>query len=88
MNVMIQNLKIKTVCRLWSLFPGGEVTFDLKNDAPTLTGGRTTFTINLNFPPNQTVLSDGQVVWARNCTVDGRTTLTQQFLPLPLCVFI
>ncbi|KAM9410026.1 premelanosome protein a isoform 2-T2 [Pholidichthys leucotaenia] len=51
---------------------GGEVSFDLKNDAPTLTGARATFTINLNFPPNQTVLSDGQVVWARNCTVDGK----------------
>ena len=52
-------------------FPGGEVTFDLKNDAPTLTGARATFTINLNFPPNQTVLSDGEVVWARNCTING-----------------
>ncbi|MED6240065.1 hypothetical protein ATANTOWER_015560 [Ataeniobius toweri] len=52
----------------WS---GGEVTFDLKNDAPTLTGAKATFTINLNFPPNQTVLPDGQVVWARNCTVNG-----------------
>ncbi|MEQ2159827.1 hypothetical protein GOODEAATRI_027320 [Goodea atripinnis] len=50
----------------------GEVTFDLKNDAPTLTGAKATFTINLNFPPNQTVLPDGQVVWARNCTVNGR----------------
>ncbi|XP_040890103.1 premelanosome protein a isoform X1 [Toxotes jaculatrix] len=51
---------------------GGEVTFDLKNDAPTLTGARATFTINLNFPPNQTVLPDGQVVWARNCTINGQ----------------
>ncbi|XP_040014792.1 premelanosome protein a [Xiphias gladius] len=51
---------------------GGEVTFDLKNDAPTLTGARATFTINLNFPPNQTVLSDGAVVWARNCTINGQ----------------
>uniref|UniRef100_A0A3P8UVU7 Premelanosome protein a n=1 Tax=Cynoglossus semilaevis TaxID=244447 RepID=A0A3P8UVU7_CYNSE len=58
--------------RFRNCWMGGEVTFDLKNDAPTLTGGRTTFTINLNFPPNQTVLSDGQVVWARNCTVDGQ----------------
>lgn len=55
-----------------TLFPGGEVTFDLKNDAPTLTGARTTFTIQLNFPPNQTVQSDGQVVWARNCTINGK----------------
>ncbi|XP_072239271.1 premelanosome protein a [Leuresthes tenuis] len=51
---------------------GGEVTFELKNDAPTLTGAKATFTVNLNFPPNQTVLPDGQVVWARNCTINGR----------------
>ncbi|XP_038552356.1 melanocyte protein PMEL-like isoform X2 [Micropterus salmoides] len=51
---------------------GGEVTFDLKNDAPTLTGARATFSINLNFPTNQTVLSDGQVVWAQNCTIKGQ----------------
>nr|XP_019941857.1 PREDICTED: melanocyte protein PMEL-like [Paralichthys olivaceus] len=51
---------------------GGEVTFDLKSDGPTLTGARTTFSINLNFPPNQTTLSDGQVVWARNCTINGQ----------------
>ncbi|XP_026162875.1 premelanosome protein a isoform X2 [Mastacembelus armatus] len=51
---------------------GGEITFDLKNDAPTLTGARATFTINLNFPQNQTVRPDGQVVWARNCTVNGQ----------------
>ncbi|TKS71505.1 Melanocyte protein PMEL [Collichthys lucidus] len=50
----------------------GEVTFDLKNDAPTLTGARATFSINLNFPPNQTVRSDGQVVWAENCTINGQ----------------
>ncbi|XP_024283260.1 premelanosome protein a [Oncorhynchus tshawytscha] len=50
---------------------GGEVTFDVKNDAPTLTGAKATFNINLRFPSNQTVLPDGQVVWARNCTVNG-----------------
>lgn len=54
------------------LFSGGNVTFDLKNDGPTLTAARATFAINLNFPPNQTVLPGGQVVWAENCTVDGR----------------
>lgn len=48
------------------------MTFDLKNDAPTLTGAKATFNINLNFPSNQTVLSDGTVVWAQNCTVDGQ----------------
>uniref|UniRef100_A0A8D2ZSD1 PKD domain-containing protein n=1 Tax=Scophthalmus maximus TaxID=52904 RepID=A0A8D2ZSD1_SCOMX len=58
--------------RFRNCWAGGEVTFDLKSDAPTLTGARTTFTINLNFPPNQTVHSDGQVVWERNCTIDGQ----------------
>uniref|UniRef100_A0A3B4TIB7 Premelanosome protein a n=1 Tax=Seriola dumerili TaxID=41447 RepID=A0A3B4TIB7_SERDU len=58
--------------RFRNCWSGGEVTFDLKNDAPTLTGARATFTINLNFPPNQTVLPDGQVVWERNCTINGQ----------------
>ncbi|XP_008408227.1 premelanosome protein a isoform X2 [Poecilia reticulata] len=58
--------------RFRNCWSGGNVTFDLKNDAPTLTGAKATFTINLNFPPNQTVLPDGQVVWARNCTINGR----------------
>lgn len=53
------------------------MTFDLKNDGPTLTGAAATFNINLNFPPNQTALSDGQVVWAQNCTVNGRRTCTE-----------
>ncbi|XP_062323151.1 premelanosome protein a [Osmerus eperlanus] len=50
---------------------GGEVTFDVKNDAPTLTGAKATFNIDLRFPQNQTVLPDGQVVWARNCSING-----------------
>ncbi|KAM9361173.1 premelanosome protein a [Symphorus nematophorus] len=58
--------------RFRNCWSGGEVTFNLKNDAPTLTGARATFNINLNFPPNQTVLSDGQVVWAQNCTINGQ----------------
>ncbi|XP_030274538.1 premelanosome protein a isoform X2 [Sparus aurata] len=58
--------------RFRNCWSGGEVSFDLKNDGPTLTGARATFSINLNFPPNQTVLSDGQVVWSQNCTVNGR----------------
>ncbi|XP_068171494.1 premelanosome protein a isoform X2 [Antennarius striatus] len=58
--------------RFRNCWSGGEVTFDLKNDGPTLTGARATFSINLNFPPNQTVRSDGQVVWARNCTINGQ----------------
>lgn len=59
-------------------FSGGEVTFDLKNDAPTLTGAKTTFTIKLNFPTNQTVRSDGQVVWARNCSINGKMAFVTQ----------
>ncbi|KAI1891069.1 hypothetical protein AGOR_G00160110 [Albula goreensis] len=50
---------------------GGEVTFDVRNDAPTLTGAKATFSIDLRFPQNQTVLADGQVVWAQNCTING-----------------
>lgn len=61
--------------RTSSSFPGGQVTFDLKNDGPTLTGAKATFNINLNFPPNQTALSDGQVVWAQNCTINGKLTI-------------
>uniref|UniRef100_A0A674BH02 Melanocyte protein PMEL-like n=1 Tax=Salmo trutta TaxID=8032 RepID=A0A674BH02_SALTR len=50
---------------------GGEVTFDVKNDAPTLTGSKATFNIKLRLPSNQTARPDGQVVWVRNCTVNG-----------------
>uniref|UniRef100_A0A8C6UMJ7 Premelanosome protein a n=1 Tax=Neogobius melanostomus TaxID=47308 RepID=A0A8C6UMJ7_9GOBI len=51
--------------RFRNCWRGGNVTFELKNDAPTLTGAKATFSINLNFPSNQTVLSDGTVVWPR-----------------------
>ncbi|XP_030410610.1 melanocyte protein PMEL [Gopherus evgoodei] len=50
---------------------GGTVTFDISNDAPTLTGARTTFAIALRFPSTQTVLPDGRVAWSQNCTVNG-----------------
>ncbi|KAL0978256.1 hypothetical protein UPYG_G00168070 [Umbra pygmaea] len=57
--------------RFRECWTGGEVTFAVKNDAPALTGAKVTFNIDLHFPSNQTVLPDGQVVWARNCTVNG-----------------
>ncbi|XP_050780657.1 melanocyte protein PMEL [Gopherus flavomarginatus] len=50
---------------------GGTVTFDISNDAPTMTGARATFAIALRFPGTQTVLPDGQVAWSQNCTVNG-----------------
>ncbi|XP_030231634.1 premelanosome protein a isoform X3 [Gadus morhua] len=58
--------------RLRNCWTGGNVSFEVRNDAPTLTGAKATFNIDLHFPTNQSVLPDGQVVWARNCTVDGR----------------
>ncbi|KAJ8390194.1 hypothetical protein AAFF_G00109330 [Aldrovandia affinis] len=50
---------------------GGDVTFAISNDAPTLTGAKTTFSIEIRFPPNQMVLPEGWVVWAKNGTIDG-----------------
>ncbi|XP_069509895.1 melanocyte protein PMEL isoform X2 [Ambystoma mexicanum] len=50
---------------------GGQVTFDVSNDAPTLIDAKATFSIKLNLPHNQTVLPDGQIVWGQNCTVNG-----------------
>ncbi|KTG31497.1 hypothetical protein cypCar_00024339 [Cyprinus carpio] len=50
----------------------GEVTFEVRSDSPTLTGAKATFNIDVRFPQNQTVLPDGQVVWARNCTINGK----------------
>ncbi|NP_001029090.2 premelanosome protein b precursor [Danio rerio] len=50
---------------------GGQLKFDVGNDAPTLTGAKISFTIDIVFPHNQKVLPDGQVVWAKNCTING-----------------
>ncbi|XP_030623537.1 premelanosome protein b [Chanos chanos] len=50
---------------------GDHVKFDVGNDAPTLTGAKITFTIEIIFPTNQVVLPDGQVVWAEDCTING-----------------
>nr|XP_048687575.1 melanocyte protein PMEL [Caretta caretta] len=57
--------------RQQNCWKGGPVTFDISNDAPTMTGARATFAIALRFPGNQTVLPDGRVVWSQDCTVDG-----------------
>ncbi|XP_077184928.1 melanocyte protein PMEL isoform X2 [Paroedura picta] len=50
---------------------GGHVSFDISNDAPTITGAKATFSISLRFPHNQTVLPDGHIVWNQNCTING-----------------
>ncbi|XP_027867297.1 premelanosome protein b [Xiphophorus couchianus] len=50
---------------------GGKVNFNVRNDSPTLTGAKVTFTIELEFPHNQEVLPDGSVVWAEDCVVNG-----------------
>nr|XP_056709765.1 melanocyte protein PMEL [Euleptes europaea] len=50
---------------------GGRVSFDISNDAPTITGAKATFSIALQFPHNQTVLPDGRIVWNQNCSING-----------------
>ncbi|XP_041036325.1 premelanosome protein a isoform X2 [Carcharodon carcharias] len=50
---------------------GGPISLEVNNDAPTLTGAKATFYINLKFPHNQTIQSDGEIVWAENCTLNG-----------------
>ncbi|TRY66438.1 hypothetical protein DNTS_029846 [Danionella cerebrum] len=61
---------------------GGEVSFEIRSDSPVLTGAKASFNIDVRFPQNQTVLADGQVVWARNCTVNGTSyTMGQSVYP-------
>ncbi|KAM8864808.1 premelanosome protein b isoform 1-T4 [Spinachia spinachia] len=50
---------------------GGKVTFNVGNDSPTLTGAKVTFTIDLEFPHSQKLQPNGDVVWARDCRVNG-----------------
>ncbi|XP_076022300.1 premelanosome protein b [Genypterus blacodes] len=50
---------------------GGKVTFNVGNDSPTLTAAKVTFTIDLEFPHNQKVQPNGEVVWAEDCIVNG-----------------
>ncbi|KAF6715129.1 Melanocyte protein PMEL [Oryzias melastigma] len=49
----------------------GRVSFNVDNDSPTLTRAKVTFTIDLEFPHNQKVQPDGEVVWAEDCVVNG-----------------
>ncbi|XP_059188399.1 premelanosome protein b [Centropristis striata] len=50
---------------------GGRVSFNVGNDSPTLTAAKVTFTIDLEFPHNQKLQPDGDVVWAEDCVVNG-----------------
>ncbi|XP_043823979.1 melanocyte protein PMEL isoform X2 [Dromiciops gliroides] len=50
---------------------GGEVTLEVSNDAPTLTGAQVSFSIILHFPPSQQVLPNGHIIWASNGTING-----------------
>ncbi|KAM9786225.1 premelanosome protein b [Neosynchiropus ocellatus] len=50
---------------------GGRVIFNVGNDSPTLTGAKVTFTIDLEFPHTQRVMPNGDVVWAKDCLVNG-----------------
>lgn len=52
---------------------GGRVSFNVGNDSPTLTGAKVTFTIDLEFPHNQKVQPNGEVVWAEDCIFNGNT---------------
>lgn len=54
-----------------SSLTGGRVSFNVGNDSPTLTGAKVTFTIDLEFPHNQKVQENGEVVWAEDCKVNG-----------------
>ncbi|XP_068935075.1 melanocyte protein PMEL isoform X2 [Petaurus breviceps papuanus] len=50
---------------------GGQVTLEVNNDAPTLTGAHVSFSIILHFPPSQQVLPNGHIIWASNSTING-----------------
>lgn len=52
------------------------MTFNVGNDSPTLTGAKVTFTIDLEFPHNQKVQPNGEVVWAEDCILNGKAMCT------------
>lgn len=64
------------------------MSFNVANDSPTLTGAKVTFTINLEFPHNQKVLPNGDVVWAEDCVVNGETLTDFMFGFISLRLFI
>ncbi|XP_054640952.1 premelanosome protein b [Dunckerocampus dactyliophorus] len=64
--------------RFTDSWKGGKVTFNVANDSPTLTGAKVTFTIDLEFPHNQKVQDDGDVVWAEDCVVNGTKHLKSE----------
>ncbi|XP_036616645.1 melanocyte protein PMEL [Trichosurus vulpecula] len=51
---------------------GGQVTLEVNNDAPTLTGAHVSFSVILHFPPSQQVLPNGHIIWASNGTINGK----------------
>ncbi|XP_037704171.1 melanocyte protein PMEL [Choloepus didactylus] len=50
---------------------GGQVSLKISNDGPTLVGANASFSTALHFPESQKVLADGQIIWARNATING-----------------
>uniref|UniRef100_UPI00398E5CA7 premelanosome protein a n=1 Tax=Pristiophorus japonicus TaxID=55135 RepID=UPI00398E5CA7 len=61
---------------------GGPISLEVNNDAPTLIGAKSTFYISLKFPRNQTIQSDGKIVWAENCTLnDTQVTAGEPVYP-------
>uniref|UniRef100_A0A4W4GUM1 PKD domain-containing protein n=1 Tax=Electrophorus electricus TaxID=8005 RepID=A0A4W4GUM1_ELEEL len=60
-----------TLYPVWTGAVRGGVKFEVSSDEPALTGARITFGIDILFPANQVQLPDGQVVWVKNCIVNG-----------------
>uniref|UniRef100_A0A8B9FZC5 PMEL/NMB N-terminal domain-containing protein n=1 Tax=Amazona collaria TaxID=241587 RepID=A0A8B9FZC5_9PSIT len=60
---------------------GGDVAFDISNDAPTMAGAEATFSIALRLPSTQELLPDGSVVWSQNCTVNEHPRNTPKTPP-------
>uniref|UniRef100_A0A7N9AMZ6 Premelanosome protein b n=1 Tax=Mastacembelus armatus TaxID=205130 RepID=A0A7N9AMZ6_9TELE len=63
------------------LATGGKVSFNVGNDSPTLTGAKVTFTIDLEFPHNQKVQPNGEVVWAEDCIVNSKYHKSEPVYP-------